>query len=310
MTMTDQHISSAYDRDLEAIQALVMKMGGLVEAAILQGAQALMSRDTELADQVRKGDKAVDELEELVNEEVARTIALRAPVSKDLRVILSVLRFAGSLERMGDYAKNIAKRVGVLAELRPITGTDAALRRMAHEVQQMLKDTLDAFVSRDVERAPRGNQPRSGRGPDVQCAVPAVPDLHAGRSPQHHGLHASAFHRQEHGAPGRSGHQHGRAGDLHDNRKAPGRRTAEVRRNRLHRRPALGPGHACPHVLVVEDEPAQREVLVYNLTAEGYRTSAAATGEEALVMVREEQPDLMLLDWMLPQVSGSRSAAS
>jgi two-component system, OmpR family, phosphate regulon response regulator PhoB len=59
-----------------------------------------------------------------------------------------------------------------------------------------------------------------------------------------------------------------------------------------------------PHVLVVEDEPAQREVLVYNLTAEGYRTSAAATGEEALVLVREETPDLVLLDWMLPQVSG------
>jgi phosphate transport system protein len=151
--MTDQHISSAYDRDLEAIQAMVMKMGGLVEAAILQGARAMADRDIELADRVRKGDKAVDDLEERVNEEVARTIALRAPVSKDLRVILSVLRIAASLERMGDYAKNIAKRVGVLAEQRPISGTDVALRRMAQEVQGMLKDTLDAFVARDVDRA-------------------------------------------------------------------------------------------------------------------------------------------------------------
>jgi two-component system, OmpR family, phosphate regulon response regulator PhoB len=59
-----------------------------------------------------------------------------------------------------------------------------------------------------------------------------------------------------------------------------------------------------PHVLVVEDEPAQREVLLYNLTAEGYRTSAAATGEDALMILREDRPDLVLLDWMLPQVSG------
>jgi two-component system phosphate regulon response regulator PhoB len=59
-----------------------------------------------------------------------------------------------------------------------------------------------------------------------------------------------------------------------------------------------------PHVLVVEDEPAQREVLTYNLSAEGYRTSAAATGEEALMLVREDRPDLVLLDWMLPSVSG------
>jgi phosphate transport system protein len=106
----NEHISSAYDRDLEAIQALVMKMGGLVEAAILDGAKSLETRDLELAEKVRNGDKAIDRLEEKINEEAARTIALRAPVSKDLRAILGVLRLAASLERVGDYAKNMAKR--------------------------------------------------------------------------------------------------------------------------------------------------------------------------------------------------------
>ena len=146
----NEHISSAYDRDLEAIQALVMKMGGLVEAAILDGAKSLETRDLELAEKVRNGDKAIDRLEEKINEEAARTIALRAPVSKDLRAILGVLRLAASLERVGDYAKNMAKRTSVLAENRTISGTDASLRRMAREVQGMLKDTLDAYVSRDA----------------------------------------------------------------------------------------------------------------------------------------------------------------
>ena len=151
--MNEQHIASAYDRDLEAIQAMIIKMGGLVEEAILDGSKSLETRDTELAEKVRAGDKAVDDLEERINDESARTIALRAPVSKDLRIILSVLRLAASLERVGDYAKNIAKRTSVLAEMRTIPGTDATLRRMARSVQMMLKDTLDAFIARDADRA-------------------------------------------------------------------------------------------------------------------------------------------------------------
>ena len=151
--MSDQHILSAYDRDLEAIQALIVRMGGLVEAAIAEGTQSLLTRDTERAEKVRAADRAIDELEDRVNDEAARTIALRAPVSKDLRIILSVLKLASSLERVGDYAKNIAKRTSVLAEMRPITGTEVTLRRMAREVEGMLKDTLDAFIKRDPAQA-------------------------------------------------------------------------------------------------------------------------------------------------------------
>ncbi len=151
--MNDPHIASAFDRDLEGIQALVMKMGGLVEAAILDGAKSLETRDTELGERVRKGDKAIDELEERINEAAAQTIALRAPVAADLRVVLTVLKLAASLERVGDYAKNMAKRVSVLAELQPMTGTEVALRRMAREVQMMLKDTLDAYIRRDAALA-------------------------------------------------------------------------------------------------------------------------------------------------------------
>jgi len=151
--MNEQHIASAFDRDLEAIQAMIIKMGGLVEAAILDGARSLENRDIELAEKVRQGDKAIDALEERINDECARVIALRAPVSSDLRMVLSVNKLAGSLERVGDYAKNIAKRTTVLSEMRNVDGTGAALRRMARDVQSMLKETLDAFIARDADRA-------------------------------------------------------------------------------------------------------------------------------------------------------------
>jgi len=107
----------------------------------------------ERANVVRKGDKVIDALEEQINEEAARVIALRAPVSKDLRSLLSVLKLASSLERVGDYAKNMAKRTPILAEMKTINDTDAALRRMSKEVQSMLSDALDAYVRGDAELA-------------------------------------------------------------------------------------------------------------------------------------------------------------
>ena len=149
----NEHISSAYDRDLEAITTLIMKMGGLVEDAILKSAKSLAERDVELAEEVRAGDKVIDALEVQINEEAARVIALRAPVSKDLRTILTVLRLSASLERIGDYAKNISKRTSVLIDMSPVNGSDVALRRMAREVQVMLKETLDAFMRGDAALA-------------------------------------------------------------------------------------------------------------------------------------------------------------
>lgn len=153
MSDSTQHIASAFDRDLEGIQGQIIKMGGLVEAAILDAAQSLADRDEELAEKVRASDRAIDELEELINETAARVIALRAPTAIDLRVVLSVMKISANLERIGDYAKNMAKRTSVLVQMSPINGSHAALRRMAREVQMMLKDALDAYIQRDAELA-------------------------------------------------------------------------------------------------------------------------------------------------------------
>ena len=149
----DQHIQSVFDRDLEGIQAHVMKMGGLVEAMILDAARALEDRDEDLAKKVRADDRKVDELEELVNLDAARIIALRAPMGSDLRTVLTVMKISGNLERIGDYAKNLAKRTSVLVQMRPVDGAAKSIRRMAGEVEQMLKDVLDAFIRRDAALA-------------------------------------------------------------------------------------------------------------------------------------------------------------
>ena len=151
--MTNLHIASAFDRDLEAIQAQIMKMGGLVENAILEAAISLETRDEERAESVRHADKAIDELEELINEKAASVIALRAPTAIDLRLVLSVMKVSANLERIGDYAKNLAKRTSVLSQMEPVNGSASSLRRMAKEVERMLKDALDAYVARDAELA-------------------------------------------------------------------------------------------------------------------------------------------------------------
>ena len=150
---TDHHIATAFDRDLEGVQALVLRMGGLVEAALSDAAAALETRDEALAEQVRAGDAAIDALEEQVNAECIRLIALRAPAATDLRTVLTVMKIAASLERCGDYAKNLAKRSMVLAQMHTIEGAAGSIRRMARQVGLLLKDALDSFITRDVALA-------------------------------------------------------------------------------------------------------------------------------------------------------------
>ncbi len=146
----DPHIARAFDRDLEAVQAMIMRMGGLVEAALSDASKALDTQDESLAEQVRRGDAAIDAMEEAINTECARLIALRAPIATDLRTVLTVMKIASSLERCGDYAKNLAKRALVLGTMAPIPGAAGSIRRMSRQVGLLLKDALDAFVTRDA----------------------------------------------------------------------------------------------------------------------------------------------------------------
>ena len=151
--MAETHIASAFDRDLEAIQATIMKMGGMVEAAIMDAARSLEFRDEALAEQVRANDRAIDELEERVNQEAIRVIALRAPTAIDLRTVVTVMKISSNLERVGDYAKNMAKRTTVLVQMQQIADSGPAIRRMAQAVELMMIDALDAYIKRDAALA-------------------------------------------------------------------------------------------------------------------------------------------------------------
>lgn len=151
--MQQQHIAAAFDRDLEALQALIMKMGGLVEESIHDAARAFIDRNAELAVRVQKADDRTDALEEEVNQEAARLIALRSPTAGDLRAVLGAMKISANLERCGDYSKNLAKRTTALAAMRPVEGSARSILRMSREVAQMLKDALDAYAQRDAELA-------------------------------------------------------------------------------------------------------------------------------------------------------------
>ena len=151
--MQDKHIVTSFDNDLERTQAHIMKRGGLVEASISDAADSFLLRDVELAEKVRARDASIDELETLINDDAARVLALRAPTAIDLRLILSVIKVSANLERIGDYSKNMAKRTSVLLQMREIDNAASSLRRLAKEVELMLKDALDAYIQRDPERA-------------------------------------------------------------------------------------------------------------------------------------------------------------
>jgi len=147
------HTLSSFDRDLDAIRLNVLTMGGQVEDAILNASRALEGRDEDLAAQVVQGDKLIDASEEEINAQVVRLLALRQPQADDLRAAVAVMKMAGELERLGDYAKNMAKRVPVLIAAPVIDGAAGALRRQSRLVGQMLKDMLDAFSRMDVALA-------------------------------------------------------------------------------------------------------------------------------------------------------------
>ena len=153
MTLENRHISSLFENDLETIQAHIVKMGGLVEVAIIDATKSFDRKDIKLAKQVKKSDTAIDDLDFLINQEAARIIALRAPTAIDLRIILSVIKVSTNLERIGDLAKNIAKRTRILLKMSDIENSSNSLRRLVREVELMLKDALDAYVQRDSELA-------------------------------------------------------------------------------------------------------------------------------------------------------------
>lgn len=151
--MSNAHIVKSFDDELSHIESMILEMGGLVETQIHESAEALVARDLDLAAKVRKGDKAVDQLETKIDELTLRTLALRQPMATDLRHVISALKIAANLERIGDYAKNIAKRTTVLVDQSPVGTSEKTVKRMAAMVQKMVADILNAYSEKDLVMA-------------------------------------------------------------------------------------------------------------------------------------------------------------
>jgi phosphate transport system protein len=149
----DTHIVSSFDHDLERLQAMLMRMGGLVEAALIGSLQGLQAGDVAVAEEVIENDRAVDGLDEQINVEAARILATRAPTASDLRMVLAVMRASTNLERVGDYAKNVAKRTKVLAGSSGHTAVIGTIQSMTKVVTVMLDEALSALVQRDAALA-------------------------------------------------------------------------------------------------------------------------------------------------------------
>jgi phosphate transport system protein len=150
--MASEHIARAYEEELRKLSNAIAEMGGLAESQLGLAIEAVAKRDTELAARVVEGDAQVDQLERDVDNLAIRLLALRQPVARDLREIFAALKIASDLERIADYASNVAKRSIALSQSPPVRPV-YALPRMARFAQMEIKDVLDAYVQRDADKA-------------------------------------------------------------------------------------------------------------------------------------------------------------
>jgi phosphate transport system protein len=149
---TDTHTVKSFEQELQHLSTLAVQMAGTAEAQIRAAVQALATRDTDLATQVMQSDHRIDDYEQQIDAETLRMLALRQPVASDLREVLAALKIAADLERIGDYAANIAKRSIALAQVQPVRPANGILR-MGHMVEEILNEVVEAYVGRDVEKA-------------------------------------------------------------------------------------------------------------------------------------------------------------
>ena len=146
------HIVRSYDEELRRLRDMIARMGGLAERQVADSATALIRRDTELAAEVVARDEALNLLEREVEAFCVRMLALRQPMAADLRLIVACMKISSDLERIGDYARNGAKRAIVIAS-QPQFGSLNGFIRLAHLVQENLRGAIDALVNDDLARA-------------------------------------------------------------------------------------------------------------------------------------------------------------
>lgn len=151
--MTEHHTVKAFDSDLQELARMVAEMGGLAERQVADAVDALARRDTALAQRVTAADAQIDALQREIEEKSVLTIARRQPVASDLREVVGALRLANDVERIGDLAKNIAKRVIALNGEFPPPKLIRGVEHMTDLLLGQLKAVLNAYARRSVAEA-------------------------------------------------------------------------------------------------------------------------------------------------------------
>lgn len=152
MVEDTRHTLHAFDDDLDSLRASVEKMGELVQVAIAGAMTAIETGNTESADKIVAADLVIDQLQLGIERDIVRLLAIRAPLADDLRDVIAALKIAGVLERIGDYAKNIARRVSVLGDL-SIIDSRGIVASMGKAAASLVADAVSAFAKRDAEAA-------------------------------------------------------------------------------------------------------------------------------------------------------------
>jgi len=198
--VTDEpHLIKSFDQELRRLRDMMSEMGGIVENQVALAAMAILDRNSTAATRVVEEDPRVDVLEREVEQFVIRMLALRQPVAGDLRQAVAALKMTVDLERIGDYASNVAKRSIVLAQF-TLPYSLAGLGHMARLVQENLKLTVDAIGENDADKAMQVWR-SDLMVDDIYTVIFREADhLHDGGPTQHNSLHSPVVYCQEPGA--------------------------------------------------------------------------------------------------------------
>jgi len=148
-----EHTVKSYDKELDMLERRIAEMGGIAEKMVIDAMDALANADSVLAHRVIATDPRLDALQREIENLAVMTIARRQPVAIDLRELIGAIRVAGDLERVGDLAKNIAKRTIKIGAESRVPRAIVGLKHMNEVATELMKDVLDAYAQRDVERA-------------------------------------------------------------------------------------------------------------------------------------------------------------
>jgi phosphate transport system protein len=150
--MANEHTVKSFDEQLDRLTSMIARMGGVAEGQIAGAIQAVIKRDADLAANVVETDHKVDAMEREIDEQAIALLALRQPMASDLRTVVSALRIAGDVERIADYASNVAKRAIALTQMAPVRPV-FQVPRMGTVARDMVREVLDAYVTRNVDKA-------------------------------------------------------------------------------------------------------------------------------------------------------------